>query len=953
MPARLAASSSGLSSARSSVLPPGSPIAPVPPPARAMGRCPASWSRRSIEHLEQAARRAGCRRWGRSRCTRVKCSVSRRPGSVGSVTWWTRPRNSRSAESDGRRRLRSHDPSLPRRFTPPPTAWPGLPRRPRARGPVIHDAASDARNSAALAMSSGSPRRFSGRRLATASPDCSHSARAKSVRTRPGANALTRTPGPSSAASWRVRWTRAALVTLYQPMPVLDRQPADRRQVDDRSTTLGHRRPPRALGPHQRRFQVDLHGLLGARQVDLHERPVVRGWSRRCSRARRASRSARSWRRRSLARRRGRPTLAACQATSPAKTVHRRGRLGQRLGLARRQHHSRRRPRRTGWRWPGRCRAIPPSPAPPCRRAAGPWRHTLRRPCDRPRPSRPGACAGYAVREGGRGWAVPRGGAVGSRRMNRLASETSPYLRQHADNPVDWYPWGDEAFALARAENRPVFLSVGYSACHWCHVMAHESFEDDQTAKELNARFVSIKVDREERPDVDAVYMEAVQAMTGSGGWPMTVFLTPDGRPFFGGTYFPPRDGHGMPSFRRVLDAVDDVWHNRRDEVDRQADALADAIERRTRVPARPRAEDRRRRRRRSRRVEPRRSWRPPWPSSGARFDGTWGGFGPAPKFPQAQLVELCLRHHRADRRRGRRSPWPRRPWAPWRRAGSTTTSEAGSPATPPTPRWTVPHFEKMLYDQAGLVRAYPARLAGHRRAATGSRWSRRPSATCSRELASPGGGLYSAQDADSEGEEGRFYVWTPGRDRPRRSGPSSAPSPRPGTGSPTAGNFEGRNILRRPLGAALARPPDIERGARSCLFAARAPPGPSRARRQGAHRVERHVRLGTGRSRRRHRARGLGGRGGAASVSSSWPQLRQRRDRAVAALVAGRPGPASRLRRRLRLARRLLHPAGRAHRAGRCGWTTPATRRCAMLELFAGDGRPALHHRERRRAPS
>src|ERR1700692_4366256 len=168
---------------------------------------------------------------------------------------------------------------------------------------------------------------------------------------------------------------------------------------------------------------------------------------------------------------------------------------------------------------------------------------------------------------------------------NRLADETSPYLLQHAGNPVDWYPWGDEAFTRARDENRPVFLSVGYSACHWCHVMAHESFEDPQTAEELNTRFVSIKVDREELPDVDAVYMEAVQAMTGRGGWPMTVFLTPDGRPFYGGTYFPPREGRGMPSFRRVLDAVDDVWHNRRDEVDRQADALAEAIDRRPRPP--------------------------------------------------------------------------------------------------------------------------------------------------------------------------------------------------------------------------------------------------------------------------------------------------------------------------------------------------------------------------------
>ena len=158
--------------------------------------------------------------------------------------------------------------------------------------------------------------------------------------------------------------------------------------------------------------------------------------------------------------------------------------------------------------------------------------------------------------------------------MNRLASEASPYLRQHADNPVDWYPWGDEAFARARDVDRPVLLSVGYSACHWCHVMAHESFEDDDTAAVVNAGFVAVKVDREERPDVDAIYMEAVQAMTGRGGWPMTVFLTPDGRPFFAGTYFPPRDAHGTPGFGRVLEAIGEAWRDRRQELESQADSL-------------------------------------------------------------------------------------------------------------------------------------------------------------------------------------------------------------------------------------------------------------------------------------------------------------------------------------------------------------------------------------------
>jgi uncharacterized protein YyaL (SSP411 family) len=166
-------------------------------------------------------------------------------------------------------------------------------------------------------------------------------------------------------------------------------------------------------------------------------------------------------------------------------------------------------------------------------------------------------------------------GTLGWVTTNRLSRETSPYLRQHADNPVDWYPWGEEAFAVAAAEDKPIFLSVGYSACHWCHVMAHESFEDPVVAARLNDRFVSVKVDREERPDVDAVYMEAVQAITGSGGWPMSVFLTPDRRPFYGGTYFPPTDHHGRPSFTTVLDALTDIWTNRRAEVEEQAEELA------------------------------------------------------------------------------------------------------------------------------------------------------------------------------------------------------------------------------------------------------------------------------------------------------------------------------------------------------------------------------------------
>ncbi len=217
--------------------------------------------------------------------------------------------------------------------------------------------------------------------------------------------------------------------------------------------------------------------------------------------------------------------------------------------------------------------------------------------------------------------------------MNRLADETSPYLRQHADNPVDWYPWGDEAFAAARADDKPIMLSVGYSACHWCHVMAHESFEDPVVAEVMNRLFVNIKVDREERPDVDGIYMQAVQAMTGQGGWPMTVFLAPDGRPFFGGTYFPKTDAHGRPGFVRLLEAVDDAWRTKRDDLFAQADKLHEALARTSDfatfgVEETPGAEilDR---------AEA---------GVASQFDARFGGFGGAPKFPQAMTLDFLVR---------------------------------------------------------------------------------------------------------------------------------------------------------------------------------------------------------------------------------------------------------------------------------------------------------------------
>jgi uncharacterized protein YyaL (SSP411 family) len=326
--------------------------------------------------------------------------------------------------------------------------------------------------------------------------------------------------------------------------------------------------------------------------------------------------------------------------------------------------------------------------------------------------------------------------------MNRLSHATSPYLLQHADNPVDWYPWGDEAFERARADDRPLLVSVGYSACHWCHVMAHESFEDPGTAALMNDLFVNVKVDREERPDIDSVTMEATVGMTGSGGWPTTVFMTPEGKPFYSGTYFPPESRHGIPSFRDVLEAVGKAWRERRQEVERQAGRIDHAIRRS--VDVRPSTE----------------------PLTEAllaeaehgiarTFEPAFGGFGRAPKFPAASTLEFLLR-------RGNEESLAMvvTTLDGMAAGGMYDVLGGGFHRYSVDDRWLVPHFEKMLYDNALLASTYL-----HAWVVTGrGRYREIVEETLDyliRELLLPEGGFASAQDADTEGVEGLTYTWT------------------------------------------------------------------------------------------------------------------------------------------------------------------------------------------------
>ena len=364
--------------------------------------------------------------------------------------------------------------------------------------------------------------------------------------------------------------------------------------------------------------------------------------------------------------------------------------------------------------------------------------------------------------------------------VNRLIHESSPYLLQHAHNPVDWHPWGEEALEKAKGENKPILLSIGYSACHWCHVMEKESFENGEIAALMNENFVNIKVDREERPDLDELYMNAVQMLTGRGGWPMTVFLTPEGKPFFGGTYFPPEDRYGVPGFPKVLKAVAQAYRERANEVAQSVEQILTALSRLTSF------------------TESSRSFSPEIMAESAEnlsqaYDPEYGGFGRAPKFPNAGVFELFLRAYRKSKNE-RFLQIVAHTLTKMAEGGIYDHLGGGFHRYSVDTKWLVPHFEKMLYDNAQLLRIY-AQLFSITQASLFKRVVAETCAYLLREMLHPEGGFYSTQDADSDGEEGKFFVWTQdevmrilGEETGEifcRVYDVSAP-----------GNFEGKNIL-------------------------------------------------------------------------------------------------------------------------------------------------------------
>jgi uncharacterized protein YyaL (SSP411 family) len=367
---------------------------------------------------------------------------------------------------------------------------------------------------------------------------------------------------------------------------------------------------------------------------------------------------------------------------------------------------------------------------------------------------------------------------------NRLARESSPYLLQHAHNPVDWYPWGEEAFARARAEDRPLLLSVGYSACHWCHVMERESFENPDIAAVMNAHFVNVKVDREERPDVDQIYMQAVQSMTGHGGWPMTVFLTPQGEPFYGGTYFPPEPRHGMPAFPQLLHAIADAWRSRRAEVLESSRRIVEELGQGERLRA-------------AGTLLTDEVLFNAFQNLSARFDERHGGTAGHPKFPQPMIWDFALRYWRRTD-----NPYARRmvevTLTRMARGGIYDQLGGGFHRYSVDGQWLVPHFEKMLYDNGQLAALYL-----HAWLAFGTPEFRRIAEETLdyllREMTDPAGGFYSSQDADSEGEEGKFFAWTADEVRAVLGAGAETEAALAYWNLDGGPNFEGKNVLWLP----------------------------------------------------------------------------------------------------------------------------------------------------------